>query len=129
MGVTIVVQQGNTMQRLVHKFAFIAIALIAVANARPQFVPVAEITHYTTGEIIQVNAENLDINGCLVGPAGERVCPQGSFGAAPNGNAGPVNELGFAVDPAAQTYLKQIEAYKQWELKQQAIAERNAELG
>ena len=32
-------------------------------------------------EFIAINAENLDVNNCLVGPSGERVCPLGAFGA------------------------------------------------
>jgi hypothetical protein len=63
------------------------------------------------------------------------VCRSGTFGAGndrttfrgnagphntgSNGNAGPISEDGLPVDPAAQTYLKQIEAYKLWEKQQE----------
>lgn len=73
--------------------------------------PVAQVQNIRTGEVIDVNAENLDINGCLVGPSGEKVCPLGAFGAdgqsrvlargnkgpgqtGSNGNAGPLNAAG-----------------------------------
>ena len=128
--------------------------LIGSVSARPQteaedqggFVPVNVIVHYSTGEEIAVNADNIDIRGCLIGPSAEAVCPTGNIGAAPNervsfrgnkgpgltgsnGNAGPVNEQGLPIDPAAETYKKQIEAYQQWELQQAANNERIAALG
>lgn len=76
-------------------------------------------------ELILVDGENLDQNGCLVGPSGERVCPLGAFGSdgksrvqyrgnqgpgqtGSNGNAGPVNSVGLPIDPAAETYKKQV---------------------
>ena len=75
--------------------------------------------------MIPVDGESLDAGGCLVGPSGERVCPLGAFGAdgrsrvqfrgnqgpgltGSNGNAGPVNQAGQPVDPAAETYKKQV---------------------
>merc|ERR1711974_256587 len=87
-------------------------------GSAPQFVPVGQVQNSRTGEIISVDAENLDINGCLVGPSGEKVCPLGAFGAdgqsrvlargnkgpgqtGSNGNAGPLNAAGQAIDPAA----------------------------
>merc|ERR1712029_257540 len=54
---------------------------LAIISSAPQFVPVAQVQNIRTGEVIDVNAENLDINGCLVGPSGEKVCPLGAFGA------------------------------------------------
>merc|ERR1712121_367012 len=94
----------------------------------PQFVPVAQISNIRTGELIDVDAENLEINGCLVGPSGEKVCPLGAFGSdgqsrvlhrgnkgpgqtGSNGNAGPLNAAGQAVDPAAQLKIQQDIAY------------------
>merc|ERR1712098_1007131 len=110
---------------------------LGLASAIPQFVPYAEITSLQTGERIAVNVDNLDINGCLVGPSGERVCPpgQGAFGAdgrsrvsargnqgpgltGSNGNAGPINAAGQAYDPAAETYKRQILAYQAWAERQ-----------
>ena len=84
---------------------------LAIISSAPQFVPVAQVQNVRTGEIISVDAENLDINGCLVGPSGEKVCPLGAFGAdgqsrvlaignkgpgqtGSNGNAGPLNAAG-----------------------------------
>merc|ERR1712121_537448 len=101
----------------------------------PQFVPVAQISNIRTGELIDVDAENLDINGCLVGSSGEKVCPLGAFGSdgqsrvlargnkgpgqtGSNGNAGPINAAGQAYDPAAETYKKQILAYQVWAERQ-----------
>ena len=89
----------------------------------------------TFSELIAVDAENIDVNGCLVGPSGERVCPLGAFGAdgqskvlargnkgpgqtGSNGNAGPINAAGQAYDPAAETYKKQILAYQAWAERQ-----------
>ena len=85
---------------------------LAIISSAPQFVPVAQVQNVRTGEIISVDAENLDINGCLVGPSGEKVCPLGAFGAdgqsrvlargnkgpgqtGSNGNAGPLNAAGW----------------------------------
>ena len=85
-------------------------------------------------ELIQVDGENLDQNGCLVGPSGERVCPLGAFGAdgqsrvqhrgnqgpgqtGSNGNAGPVNSAGLPIDPAAETYKKQVRRYLNFKLQ------------
>jgi hypothetical protein len=75
--------------------------------------------------VIPFDADNLDAAGCLVGPSGERVCTAGAFGAdgqskvlargnrgpgqtGSNGNAGPLDAAGLAVDPAAETYKKQV---------------------
>merc|ERR1719418_182111 len=116
-------------------------AVLALAGAAPQFVPVAEITNSRTGEVIPVSNENLDSAGCLVGPSGERVCPLGAFGAdgqsrvqfrgnkgpgltGSNGNAGPISQAGLPIDPAAETYKKQIEAYQKWAEQQVKNAEK-----
>eukprot|EP00095_Tigriopus_kingsejongensis_P010252 maker-scaffold178_size283195-snap-gene-0.11 protein:Tk10252 transcript:maker-scaffold178_size283195-snap-gene-0.11-mRNA-1 annotation:"---NA---" len=120
----------------------VAVAMIGAALGMPQAAQGPEvdqgyntiIKHCQTQEEILVNQDSLDINGCLVGPCGERVCPQGAVGVAQdrttfrgnkgpgqtgsNGNAGPIDSAGNPVDPAAVTYLKQIEAYKKWELQQ-----------
>merc|ERR1712226_316900 len=113
---------------------------LLIAEGTPIVVPVgfaavAEVANCQTGEIIPVDAGNLDINGCLVGACGERVCPLGAIGVSnesvnhrgnkgpgqtgSNGNSGPVSADGRPIDPAAQTYLKQIEAYKLWEKQQE----------
>ena len=39
------------------------------------------LIQFLFSELIPIDAENLDFNGCLVGPSGERVCPLGAFGA------------------------------------------------
>ena len=68
------------------------------------------------------------------------MCSTGSFGAGndksthrgnagppgtgSNGNAGPIDAAGHAVDPAAQTYLKQIAAYEIWAKQQVENAKR-----
>jgi len=117
------------------------IGLVGFAAARPQFQAVQEIVSRATGEVILVGADGLDINGCLVGPSGEKVCPLGAFGSdgksrvnfrgnqgpgqtGGNGNAVPVNAAGQAYDPAAETYKKQIEQYQKWALQQVENAKR-----
>eukprot|EP00096_Caligus_rogercresseyi_P010413 TRINITY_DN3786_c0_g1_i2.p1 TRINITY_DN3786_c0_g1~~TRINITY_DN3786_c0_g1_i2.p1 ORF type:complete len:131 (-),score=21.84 TRINITY_DN3786_c0_g1_i2:99-491(-) len=99
------------------------------------FLAVRNIIHCQTKADIPVNEDSIDVAGCLVGPCGEKVCPIGAIGSdgrskvtfrnnqgpgqtGSNGNAAPINEQGVAIDPAAVTYLKQIEAYKKWELQQ-----------
>ena len=47
---------------------------------------------------------------------------KGPTGTGSNGNAGPLNQAGFAVDPAAVSLLKQQEEYIKW-------AEKQAKLG
>merc|ERR1711892_323510 len=117
-----------------------ALSLLASVASGLPFDPVAEVRSLK-GEVIQVDAANLDINGCLVGPSGERVCPLGAFGAdgqsrvlargskgpgqtGSNGNAGPINAAGQAYDPAAETYKKQIIAYQAWAEQQVENAKR-----
>ena len=112
-----------------------------MAAAAPQFLAVSQVANIRTGELIDIDAESLDINGCLVGPSGERVCPLGAFGAdgqsrvlargnkgpgqtGSNGNAGPVNAAGFAVDPAAELKKKQDIAYTLWAEQQIRNAEK-----
>ncbi len=81
----------------------------------------------------------------MVGPDGSRNCPNGAFGSSgdkvtfrgnvghrntgSNGNAGPLDAQGLPTDPAAVTYLKQLEAYKIWEQQQEANNRRLAGLG
>merc|ERR1712218_342598 len=93
-----------------------------------------------TGLPWNADANTVDANGCTVGYC-SRVCPtgaitndgrfvtnrgnKGSAGTGSNGNAGPVNAAGFAVDPAAETYKKQIAAYQLWAERQQANAARD----
>merc|ERR1712106_1036998 len=57
-----------------------ALSLLASVASGLPFDPVAEVRSLK-GEVIQVDAANLDINGCLVGPSGERVCPLGAYGS------------------------------------------------
>ena len=65
-----------------------------------------------------------------------KVCPTGAFrndgtqtaftgnkgptGTGSNGNAGPINQVGLAVDPAAVSLLKQQEEYIKWAERQVA---------
>merc|ERR1711899_151955 len=93
-----------------------------------------------TGLPWNADANTVDANGCTVGYC-SRVCPtgaitndgrfvtnrgnKGSAGTGSNGNAGPVNAAGFAVDPAAETYKKQIAAYQAWALRQQDASARD----
>merc|ERR1711971_1422820 len=116
--------------------------LVTLISAAPQgFLPVSQVANIRTGEVIDIDAENLDVNGCLVGPSGERVCPLGAFGAdgqtrvlargnkgpgqtGSNGNAGPLNAAGFAVDPAAELKKKQDLAYTAWAEQQIKNAEK-----
>merc|ERR1711942_277928 len=130
--------QGTNMKCLVEICAF---SLLSIASAAPQFVAVSQIANVRTGELISIDAENLDAAGCLVGPSGERVCPLGAFGAdgqsrvqfrgnkgpgltGSNGNAGPISQAGLPIDPAAETYKKQIEAYQKWAEQQVKNAEK-----
>lgn len=87
------------------------------------------------GDPFYENAGTVDENGCTVGYC-DKVCPNGAFtndnrfvtfrgnkgsaGTGSNGNAGPVNQGGFAVDPAAVSLLKQQEEYIKWAEKQVA---------
>merc|ERR1711936_282286 len=116
--------------------------LLALISAAPQgFTPVGQVVNSRTGEVIDIDAENLDINGCLVGPSGEKVCPLGAFGSdgqsrvlhrgnkgpgqtGSNGNAGPLNAAGQAVDPAAQLKIQQDIAYTAWAEQQIKNAEK-----
>jgi len=91
------------------------------------------------GDPYFANANSVDANGCTVGYC-SKVCPtgaitndgrfntfQGNRGAAgtgSNGNAGPISG-GLPVDPAAETYKKQIAAYTLWAERQQANAARD----
>merc|ERR1712158_325194 len=127
---------GN-MQRLV-----LISVLLALISAAPQgFLPVSQVVNSRTGEVIDIDAENLDINGCLVGPSGEKVCPLGAFGSdgqsrvlhrgnkgpgqtGSNGNAGPLNAAGQAIDPAAELFKKQQLEYTAWAEQQIRNAER-----
>merc|ERR1712066_1090249 len=134
---------GSQIQTLtMHGLAQICVLSLAASSVigLPQFVPVAEVRS-SKGEVIQVDAGNLDINGCLVGPSGERVCPLGAFGSdgqskvlfrgnkgpgqtGSNGNAGPLNAAGYAIDPAAELKKKQDIAYTLWAEQQIKNAER-----
>jgi len=115
-------------------------SLVGLGYSFPQFIAVREI-QALNGELIAVNADSLDVSGCLVGASGERVCPQGAIGSdglsrvlhrgnrgpgqtGSNGNAGPVNSDGQAYDPAAETYKKQIAAYQKWAVQQVENAKR-----
>lgn len=49
---------------------------------------------------------------------------RGSAGTGSNGNAGPLNQAGVAVDPAAVSLLKQQEEYTKWAEQQIKNAER-----
>merc|ERR1712029_116705 len=89
------------------------------------------------GEPFYPDAGTVDANGCTVGYC-SKVCPSGAVtndgrqvtfrgnkgptGTGSNGNAGPLNQAGFAVDPAAVSLLKQQEEYVKW-------AEKQAKLG
>ena len=120
-----------------------AIEPVAVAPVAVPTGPCPNPAYQTTiqppsGEIICVNEWSINEGGCTVGPSGEMVCPQGNVGAGgdsvtfrgnkghrgtgSNGNASPVGGNGLPVDPAAVTYLKQIEEYQKW-------AEREAARG
>merc|ERR1711962_1280120 len=83
-------------------------------------------------------------SGGLVGPSGEKVCANGTFGSdgqtfvaargnkgpgytGSNGNAGPLGAQGQAIDPAAETYKKQIAAYQVW--AQQQVENAKNQLG
>merc|ERR1712223_2110806 len=81
------------------------------------------------------NAGTVDENGCTVGYCA-KVCPTGAFtnddrsvtfrgnkgpaGTGSNGNAGPINQSGVAVDPAAVSLLKQQQEYIKWAERQVA---------
>jgi len=85
------------------------------------------------------DANTVDANGCTVGFC-SKVCPTGAItndgrsvtfrgnrgpaGTGSNGNAGPISG-GLPIDPAAETFKKQIQRYREFELRQQAAAERD----
>jgi hypothetical protein len=52
---------------------------------------------------------------------------QGAAGTGSNGNAGPLSNTGFAVDPAAESLKKQQIAYIEWAKKQTENAIRQIE--
>ena len=72
-----------------------------------------------------------------------KVCPTGAFtndnrfvsqrgnqgprGTGSNGNAGPINQAGLAVDPAAVSLLKQQQEYTKW--AEQQVANAAKQLG
>merc|ERR1712002_858614 len=117
------------------KFLICASLFVASTFAAPQ-VGVCPLT----GLPYNADANTVDANGCTVGYC-SRVCPtgaitndgrfvtnrgnKGSAGTGSNGNAGPVNAAGFAIDPAAETYKKQIAAFQATALRQTAAAERD----
>ena len=90
----------------------------------------------------RVEPQLVDSVGCVVGPSGEKVCREGAYGSdgqskvlargnkgpgqtGSNGNAGPISaETGLAIDPAAETYKKQIIAYQKWAEQQVENAKR-----
>merc|ERR1739837_28818 len=117
------------------KLVLIGCAVASFISCAPQFVPAGEIVNVRTGEVIAVDAENIDINGCLVGPSGEKVCPLGAFGAdgqsrvLARGNKGPGQTgsngtAGQAIDPAAELFKKQQLEYTAWAEQQIRNAER-----
>merc|ERR1719486_1219650 len=85
------------------------------------------------GEPFYENANTVDENGCTVGYCskncptgairndGTKVTHRGNKGpgfTGSNGNSGPLNAAGQAVDPAAVSLLKQQERYIEWAKKQ-----------
>merc|ERR1712244_111136 len=123
------------------RFVLLGCVLVSLTAGAPQFAPVSQVANIRTGELIDIDAESLDVNGCLVGPSGEKVCPLGAFGSdgqsrvlhrgnkgpgqtGSNGNAGPLNAAGQAVDPAAQLKIQQDIAYTAWAEQQIRNAER-----
>merc|ERR1712223_1497866 len=130
---------GHTANML--RLVLISVLLALISSAPQGFTPVGQVVNSRTGEVIDIDAENLDINGCLVGPSGEKVCPLGAFGAdgqsrvlargnkgpgqtGSNGNAGPLNAAGQAIDPAAELFKKQQLEYTAWAEQQIRNAER-----
>merc|ERR1719402_1114796 len=92
------------------------------------------------GEPYYDNVGGFDEDGCLIGYC-SKVCRPGAItnngrramfrgnkgpdGTGSNGNAGPVDQnTGLAIDPAAETYKKQIAAYQEWAERQNQNAER-----
>jgi len=111
---------------------------VAVVQEEQAWVPVREIVNPFTGEVFAVNEDSIDARGCLIGPSGDAVCASGAVGSSgqdkvtysgnvghagtgSNGNSAPVDAAtGLQVDPAAVTYLKQLERYREWELREAA---------
>merc|ERR1712228_552110 len=105
----------------------------AVVFARPQELKCPN------GDPFYPDANTVDANGCTVGFCA-KVCPTGAItndgrsvtfrgnrgpaGTESNGNAGPISG-GLPIDPAAETFKKQIQRYREFELRQQAAAERD----
>merc|ERR1712180_205765 len=122
------VGQGNTMQLLFTTIVCTIGLCCALPQLAPVFQPVQQITNLRTGEIIDVDVDSLDVNNCLVGASGERVCPNGAIGTdgqsrvffsgnkgpgqtGSNGNAAPINELGQSYDPVAARHAEQVRKY------------------
>merc|ERR1712141_131351 len=99
------------------KFIVLASLLVASTFAAPQ----AGVCP-GTGLPWNADANTVDANGCTVGYC-SRVCPTG---AITNDGRFVTNRgnKGFAVDPAAETYKKQIAAFQATALRQQAAAAR-----
>merc|ERR1711956_92966 len=109
----------------------LAVALILPSNvvSKPQELKCPN------GDPFYSDAGSVDANGCTVGYCA-KVCPTGAFtndgrqttfrgnkgptGTGSNGNAGPLNQAGLAVDPAAVSLLKQQEEYIKWAQRQAA---------
>merc|ERR1712025_1162511 len=88
---------------------------------------------FPNGKPFYENANTVDENGCTVGYCskncptgairndGTKVTHRGNKGpgfTGTNGNSGPLNAAGQAVDPAAVSLLKQQERYIEWAKKQ-----------
>jgi len=135
------VRVGQLIKMQLLRQSFVICALVVGVSFSLPFLPVAEIRSVFTGELITVDANNQDINGCLIGPSGEKVCQyfnvasdgqsgtsfkgnKGPKNTGSNGNAGPIGNKGQPIDPAAETYKKQILAYQKWAEQQVKNAER-----
>merc|ERR1712037_243779 len=68
------------------------------------------------GDPFYPDAGTVDANGCTVGYCAK----EGPTGTGSNGNAGPINQVGLAVDPAAVSLLKQQQEYIKWAERQVA---------
>ena len=105
----------------------------------PKFDPQNLLLHVLVLKTVRSSRVFSPFQGCTVGYCSKN-CPTGAFtndnrfvsfkgnrgsvGTGSNGNAGPLNQAGVAVDPAAVSLLKQQEEYTKWAEQQIKNAER-----
>merc|ERR1712008_572766 len=121
---------GSSEMSTMPSTSVLVASVLAVALIIPSYVvSKPQELKCPNGDPFYSDAGSVDANGCTVGYCA-KVCPTGAFrnngptGTGSNGNAGPLNQVGLAVDPAAVSLLKQQEEYIKWAERQTEWAER-----